>query len=586
MKKFFFNKELFFGIIVILIISFVIVSPQLYKRSIILGSDVMFHFNRFFEVSKQIETGRFNYFQALYGFNSSGRIINAFYGWDFAFIMGLLLSIVKTWTKFQIVSSFACTFTAGISMYLLTRYTKISNRISILASILYMSSAVVAFYPIAQAFNSWGAAFLPLLFIPTIKAIRNKKNPISIIGLATVVSVLVSVHMMTLVIGLAAIAPFYLYSFAKSHTKLQWIAQMFLSVGLAIMLSANSLLGFLDPYLSNNILKPFYLKQMSGSIVKFLPVRNDLYNIGLVYIIIFIFAISVTVLNWKKSLIEEKFFVVVGGTFLLLSSGLLPWDDLPRVFPFLKTFQFPHRFDIVAYVLLILAFSLIIEKITINKTMEYKTIVYSLIMVLCFISVLNINTFMSSQSWLWQGDDPTSGGNNKTSLREKDPDLLRKAFKDSDLTKGLNAIIKGTPDYLPISDNSNNDLIYSDNPYKKYEVQFVDNPLKIKRRITIDAEIELNWNSMDNAEVQLPVVVYSHSIINLNGKNFSGNEVNKSELGALIVKSKVGKNKVIVGYDPIVDIRVAFVLKTIGIIIIFVVLFRNRKNSKSIRLVK
>lgn len=221
--------------------------------------------------------------------------------------MGLLLSIVKTWTKFQIGSSFACTFIAGISMYSLTRYVKLSNKVSIFGSILYMSSAAVAFYPISQAFNSWGAAFLPLLFIPAVKAINNPKNSINIVGLATIVSVLLSVHMMTLLIGLVAIVPFFLYSLIKSEEKLRWIKQMFLAIGLTMLLSANSIIGFLDPYLSNNILQPFHLEQMSGDIVKFLPVRNDLHNIGLIYTVIFIFAITMIFLIGKKVTWKKNF---------------------------------------------------------------------------------------------------------------------------------------------------------------------------------------------------------------------------------------------------------------------------------------
>ena len=228
-----------------------------------------------------------------------------------------------------------------------------------------------------------------------------------------------------------------------------------------MLLSANSIIGFLDPYLSNNILQPFHLEQMSGDIVKFLPVRNDLHNIGLIYTVIFIFAITMIFFNWKKSYLEEKFFIIIGGIFLLSSSGLLPWDQLPNFIPALKTLQFPHRFDIVSYVLLILGFSIIVEKISIRKTSEIKTIVHSLVVILCFMSVMNINAFMTSQSWQWQGNDPAASGNNKANLRIKDPELLRKAFKSSDLTKGLNAILKGTPDYLPIPENSNNDSIYS-----------------------------------------------------------------------------------------------------------------------------
>ncbi len=465
-------------------------------------------------------------------------------------------------------------------MYSLTKYMKLSNRVSILASILYMSSASVSFYPIAQAFNSWGAAFLPLLFIPAFKSIIDREKPISIVGLAATVSILLSTHMMTLIIGLMAILPFFVFSFIKSKKKLYWLRQMGLSIGVAMLLSANSIVGFLDPYLSNNILQPFHQNQMSGDVVKFLPVRNDLYNIGLVYIIIFVFSISVIVLNWKKSVIEERFSAVIGGFFLVLASGVLPWDDLPRIIPFLQTFQFPHRFDIVSYVLLIVAFSMVIEKISINKTAEYKTILFSSVIVLCFISVLNINAYISSQSWLWQGDDPTAGGNNKTSMRVKDPELLRKAFKSPKLADGLNAVVKGTPDYLPIPNNSNNELIYSNNPYKEYEEQFIDNPLKYTRTITKSAEIKIEWNSINKDDVQLPVAVYNHSVINLNGKKLNGDKLNKTNLGALVVKPEIGRNTAVISYKSSLSIKFVFGLKLIGIIILIVSLFYNIKNKQ------
>lgn len=269
---------------------------------------------------------------------------------------------------------------------------------------------------------------------------------------------------------------------------------------------------------------------------------------------------------------EEKFFIIIGGIFLLLSSGLLPWDQLPNFIPALKTLQFPHRFDIVSYVLLILGFSIIVEKISIRKTSEIKTIVHSLVVILCFMSVMNINAFMTSQSWQWQGNDPAASGNNKANLRIKDPELLRKAFKSSDLTKGLNAILKGTPDYLPIPENSNNDSIYSSKPYEKYLEQFVDNSLKVKKTITSDSELKLEWNNSSgvNEVAQLPVVIYNHSIVKINGQNISKKRIKKTNLGALIVKSVKGRNVVVVGYCPILDIKILFVIKLIGnLIVIF-----------------
>lgn len=578
MKMKWFKKDLVIALVVIFICSFIIISPQIYKRSIILGTDVMFHLNRFFETAKQLETGKFNYFLSLFSFNSSGRIVSAFYGWDFSYLMGFLLMIVKSWTKFQIVSSFICTFIAGTSMYFLSRYLKLTNILSIITAILYMSSYVVMQYPIAQAFNGWGAAFLPLIFISAMKSIKNIENPINYVGLSVIVSLLLSIHMMTLVIALLAILPFYMYSFIRNNKKVYWVRDMLFAVGLTILLSANSILGFLDPYLSNNILKPFYLEQMSGDIVKFLVNRNDLHDVGLIYTFIFIFGISFTLFNWKQTKIEEKFAAIVGGVFLLLASGLLPWDELPRYIPFLKVVQFPHRFVIVSYVLLILNFAMVINRIISNKNDEVKKVVYSLTVVLSFFSILNGNAFINSQSWLWQGDDPTATGNNKASVRVNGADQLRSDFKSPDLEKGLDAIIKGTPDYLPIPKDSDNEKIYQTDPYKLYLRQFVDNPLQGEKTITNKGEIKISWenNSSKNQKTQLPVAAYSHSYVRLNGEKMDKKEV--TDLGALIVNAKPGLNEVVVGYRPIISIKLALVLKFIGLMIIILLTIKRIKK--------
>ncbi|MGD1330744.1 hypothetical protein ACLIMU_14255, partial [Enterococcus faecium] len=49
-------------IIVLCFAAFIMVSPQVYLHSVILGNDIMFHFNRFYETYMQIKTGNFNFF--------------------------------------------------------------------------------------------------------------------------------------------------------------------------------------------------------------------------------------------------------------------------------------------------------------------------------------------------------------------------------------------------------------------------------------------------------------------------------------------------------------------------------------------
>ena len=69
--------------------------------NMILGSDSIFHFNRFYDTSQQIKNLDFHYFISLYGFQESGRIINALYGPLFAYFQGILVLISKNWFTYQ-----------------------------------------------------------------------------------------------------------------------------------------------------------------------------------------------------------------------------------------------------------------------------------------------------------------------------------------------------------------------------------------------------------------------------------------------------------------------------------------------------
>lgn len=80
--------------ITIFTVSLFLVLPQILNKSLVLGGDSNFHFNRIYDTYMQLRTGNFNYFQTNFGFQQSGRIINALYGPGFSYILGLLLVIV------------------------------------------------------------------------------------------------------------------------------------------------------------------------------------------------------------------------------------------------------------------------------------------------------------------------------------------------------------------------------------------------------------------------------------------------------------------------------------------------------------
>ena len=64
------------GSLIIIAFAVLLVTPQLFTRKVILGSDSIFHYNRFYEAAMQLKNGNLSYFLSLYGFQQSGRIVN------------------------------------------------------------------------------------------------------------------------------------------------------------------------------------------------------------------------------------------------------------------------------------------------------------------------------------------------------------------------------------------------------------------------------------------------------------------------------------------------------------------------------
>lgn len=567
-------------IIVLCFAAFIMVSPQVYLHSVILGNDIMFHFNRFYETYMQIKTGNFNFFQSLYSFQSSGRIITAFYGADFAYLQGLLLIILKSWFKYQLVSSFSCFFIAGASMFWLTYKCKVRTNIGLIIALLYMSSSAVSYYPIAQAFTGWGAALMPLLFVPAIEALKNKESPIRPLQLAIPVTLLLSTHLLSLVIGILAILPFYVIAFINTKNKLNMIFRLAESIGLTMLFSANTIIGFIDVYLSNKILSPSPISQMLSQSMSFSLEGNSWGNYGLVFTAIFFAVIIYFFLNWAKTSLTSKVIVIVGAFFMLLSSKLLPWNSIPHMFKFVSFFQFPQRFSVIAFVLLLLSFALILQESKLLKDVDKK---YYILTLLCALfSIFNVYNLMYDQSWHWNTNDLTAAGNNKSSMVEKDPQKLREAFYNKDLNIALKAIQKGTPDYLPVQKNVESSDVLKQNPYELYTNQIINNNVHFNKTVTSDSKLRLTWtnNSNEESDIQLPIIIYNHSTVTLNGKKLTPNEIKTTQIGAAIVTSSPGKNTLVIGYKPFVLFKIAFPIKILSILSTIIYIIYKYKKQK------
>lgn len=104
----------------IFLIAVLFVVPQLWRQKMILGADALFHYNRFYETAEQIKTGNFSYFISLFGFQQSGRIVNAVYGPLFSYLQGMLVLLAGSWFRYQVLSNFLVYLLAGCSLFKLS----------------------------------------------------------------------------------------------------------------------------------------------------------------------------------------------------------------------------------------------------------------------------------------------------------------------------------------------------------------------------------------------------------------------------------------------------------------------------------
>ena len=60
MKQFFKSKEKLWVPLIIVAFAVLLVTPHLFTRKVILGSDSVFHYNRFYEAAMQLKNGNFS----------------------------------------------------------------------------------------------------------------------------------------------------------------------------------------------------------------------------------------------------------------------------------------------------------------------------------------------------------------------------------------------------------------------------------------------------------------------------------------------------------------------------------------------
>lgn len=511
----------------IFFIALAFLMPHLFTHKLILGADAPFHYNRFYDAAQQIKYGDFHYFPSLYGFQQSGRIVNAVYGPFFAYLQGLIVLLAGSWFHYQILSNFILYLISGFSMLILLRYVNVRNWVSVPVAVLFMSTYSIQYWSINQGFTSWGTCFYPLCMIPIADFVLHKKFPV--IKDAVSVGLMTQIHLLSSIMLALMYIPFYLYYFFNQTEKGKALLQLIKSVLLYFVLTANIWAGLAIVYSGNKILPPFVNREMSQ---KAIDLDGSYWlHYPKAFPILILSGFLLFIFFQQKNTLFQKIVLYTSLVFFFLSTSLIPWTTLiEKNVPFISLIQFPFRFFVPFTLLLLLYLAL-----SLNQWSEQKWFrLLSIFGILIFSAQTIQNLYQHLEKW-----ENETFVSRHTYLFDT-PEEARKTFFSKDMSTSLFVFQKTTPDYLPIYKET------KDNKYDRYNEEILENETTFIKTHP-GGLLTIKWKNTGDKTVHIPVIVYDRTVLQQNGKTLTDYEV--TDIGTPIVKQQKGINELTLHYQ-------------------------------------
>ena len=511
----------------IFFIALAFLMPHLFTHKLILGADAPFHYNRFYDAAQQIKYGDFHYFPSLYGFQQSGRIVNAVYGTFFAYLPGLIVLLAGSWFHYQILSNFILYLISGFSMLILLRYVNVRNWVSVPVAVLFMSTYSIQYWSINQGFTSWGTCFYPLCMIPIADFVLHKKFPV--IKVAVSVGLMTQIHLLSSIMLALMYIPFYLYYFFNQTEKGKALLQLIKSVLLYFVLTANIWAGLAIVYSGNKILPPFVNREMSQ---KAIDLDGSYWlHYPKAFPILILSGFLLFIFFQQKNTLFQKIVLYTSLVFFFLSTSLIPWTTLiEKNVPFISLIQFPFRFFVPFTLLLLLYLAL-----SLNQWSEQKWFrLLSIFGILIFSAQTIQNLYQHLEKW-----ENETFVSRHTYLFDT-PEEARKTFFSKDMSTSLFVFQKTTPDYLPIYKET------KDNKYDRYNEEILENETTFIKTHP-GGLLTIKWKNTGDKTVHIPVIVYDRTVLQQNGKTLTDYEV--TDIGTPIVKQQKGINELTLHYQ-------------------------------------
>ncbi len=520
--------------LVIVVIAFVYALPQLNVRGIYVGADSSFHFNRAFEAMSRLKYLNFHNSQiSLYGFNASGRIINALYGPGLGYFFGVVLLLTKSWLKFQLVTNFILTVgTISLSYWLFNKYSRQSVISLVFAIVLSLTSYwSISYWYLSSGGMSWGMMFLPLVIDAGIQMYINKNNPVNPLRLGIIMAVILESHMLSFVFSVGILIVFFTAAMIVSHNRVVLFKKSIFSAIISIGLTLGYWADYLIIIRSQSILSPFVNlnpRNLSSNLYQGLSFWL------LIFSIVLIIALSGKLLSWQWLLF------IMGLGFLIVASGpeilLDHWNSIS----FLRTVQFPMRFTLPGVYLLsffvVTMLAQLLNQLSFKRS--YTTAVSVGVILLASVTIKNVFlNYTSSNQQFWENGNYLESKFSIPNSNQKIDVQKKIQSRNREFEKSITVMNFEAPDYLPGSGS----VYYGDKNYKIVNQNIISPVSRFNKHINKKGNLVVTWSQRNSHVINVPVVIYRQSLITFNGRKIIPES---TENGVLKVMGHSGSNKV------------------------------------------
>lgn len=547
----------------IAVMTYIIMYPQIISHGVILGTDSIFHFNRFYDAAKQIQQGNWSYFQSNYSFQQSGRIINAVYGPLFAYLNGILLGILGTWFRYQVISSFLVYFIGGVGMYQLATKVHACLRIVLLVSLIFLCIGWLPRWELAQNMNAWGAALAPYMIMVGITMITDHDRPVHWLSLMTLMTVIIQIHLLSSIFFTLTLVPFFIIGLILSTKRGQMLWDTAKAVMGTVILTGNVWGALLMLNLHNHIAQPAPFDMQINALT---PSQFTSTRQYLIYFCWILFALQLVyvIFTFKRSLVNNT-VTIMGTIILLISSTWFPWESIQKAVPILQTtLQFPNRLTVIAYPLLLVGIAMSCQQLIDAAPHDRLRLrlVSGLLLFTLFQVVIPTTTSVFRRTAIYESDKVLNSSTALAWVTNNSKSLRRSVHTDYP-GQLLMKVEKRVPDYLPIPKK------YLNRTYVRsyaYQDQVIRHAKDFKHTVLPKGRLCLSWNAKRSGKVRLPIITYQESRLTVNGHRLR--HFQRSRVGAPYVYQQRGHNTAILSFHQSAWFNVLLAVSLIGLTIL------------------